>query len=245
MAVEGPISMILLNRSEDAVIAVNAFAMVLVLAIWIEGPVIDLLSTATTKARNRQHFQTLQTFSLLVMAGVTLVHGLVGFTPLWWWVTETLLGAKRDVAEAGRLPFQIMLFWSAFIGWRRFRQGVAIRHGETKVVGVGTMIRMVTLITTGFTLFNLADLPGAVVVAWAFLASVVVESIFIHFATNGVIQTHLYGARPEEDRPPLTLRDLTAFHTPLALSTVVMLAAPNLVIAAINRMPEPLLGVSG
>ena len=52
MAIESPIAIIILSRLPGSEVATAAFLIMMGLALWIESPVIDMLSTSTTLARN-------------------------------------------------------------------------------------------------------------------------------------------------------------------------------------------------
>jgi progressive ankylosis protein len=245
MAIDGPISVGVISRMPQEQVMTAAFLIMMSLSIWIESPVIDLLATATTLAKNRQHYVALSRFTWWVMAIVTLMHGIVTFTPLYWVVSLRILGLPPDVAEAARLGMMIMLPWSAFIGWRRYLQGIMIRYGETRMIGIGTAIRVLALAVVALALFWTVEMPSIAVVAIGLIASVVAESLFIHWASRRVIAEHLAHDRPEDDSPPLTQRKLLTFHLPLTATTMVMLLGMPAVSAALSRAPDSVAMLAG
>ena len=72
---------------------------------------------------------------------------------------------------------QIMLLWSAAIGWRRFYQGVMVRQGRTRLVSYGTCIRLAVVVGTALVLLHDARLPGVRLAAMALMAGVITESL--------------------------------------------------------------------
>ncbi|MFQ3588108.1 MAG: hypothetical protein SNJ74_04135 [Fimbriimonadaceae bacterium] len=246
MALESPICVGLISRMPDAKVNTAAFFVVMAIAIFIESPVIDLLTTSTALTRNRRDYRVLMRFVWLLMGAVTLAHGILVFTPLYGWVTSGLLGLPAEVAEASRTPLQILLLWSAFIGWRRTLQGLMIRHGQTRLVGVGTAVRVTTLLTTALALAWLAPIPSLEITAWALLASVAAEAAFIHWASRPTIRAHFAFAPAEPGPDPgVTWGKLLAFHMPLTGTTLVMMCAAPLVAGALARAPDAILATAG
>lgn len=246
MALESPVCVGLISRMPDAKVNTAAFFVVMAIAIFIESPVIDLLTTSTALTRSPKDYRVLMSFVWVLMGAVTLVHGLLVFTPLYGLVTEGLLGLPVEVAEASQVPLQILLLWSAFIGWRRTLQGLLIRHGQTRLVGVGTAVRVTTLVATAFGMAAFAPMPSLEITAWALLASVAAESAFVHWASRPTIRPHFTFAQPESEHDPeLTWGKLLAFHMPLTGTTLVMMCAAPLVAGALARAPDAILATAG
>jgi progressive ankylosis protein len=244
MAIEGPISIGVISRMPQPQINTAAFLIMISLALWIESPVIDLLSTATTLGKNRQHYAVLSRFTLYVMAGVTAVHATVALTPLYWLITTSLLSVPQPVAEAARIGMIIMIPWSAFIGWRRYLQGILIRYGRTRLIGIGTTLRVLSVIVTALVLFLTTNLPGISIAAGALVISVAAEALFAHVVSRDVIRKEFLlgdGAPPET---PLTMRKLFSFHMPLTMTTMVMLMGGPVVSAALARTPDSVLALA-
>lgn len=233
MAAESPISLSVISRSPDATVNTAAFLVLMSLAIFIESPVIDLLSTSTTLAKSRHAYEQLVRFTWIVMALVTVVHGAVAWTPLWDIVTLQLLHMKPEVAEAAHWPMRIMTVWSALVGWRRFRQGIMIRYGVTKPISIGTLLRVAAIAGVGFGLHAATKLDGLVITAVALLVSVATECLFVHFASMPVIRREFY--LKAQDEEPVTLDSLFRFHWPLTASTMVMLMGMPLLSWAIGQ----------
>lgn len=184
----------------------------------------------------------------MLMFWVTFAHAVMTMTPLYGFVTDTLLRAAKPVADAARPALFIMLPWSAAIGWRRFLQGILIRNGLTRLVGLGTGVRVTALALTALLLFKFTDLPGATLAGIALIASVVAESAFIHIVSRPTVREQ-FGPEVEAlevaaGAPPLTLRRLCGFHFPLSLSTMVMLCQIPLVVAALDRLSSPILALA-
>jgi progressive ankylosis protein len=242
MAIEAPISISVISRLPDAKVNTAAFLILMSLAIWIESPVIDLLSTSTTLAKSRRSYTVLSRFVWWLIAWVTLVHGLIAFTPLYGVVTEGILGVPPEVSQAARPGMMILLLWSAFIGWRRYLQGILIRFGQTRLVGLGTGVRVSTMALSSVALFYGTRLSSITIAAIALMLSVAAEAMFAHWASRRVISKNLTAA-PEEG-PELSIPKLAKFHLPLTATTMVMLMGGPVVSAALARTPDAVLSLA-
>lgn len=238
MAIEGPITAGIVQHMSQPQINAAALFVMFSLSIFIESPVIDLLSTATTLTKSHQSYIVLRKFSLILIAIVTVVHAGVALSPVYWWVTLDLIGLKSDVAVTMRPAMAIMIPWSAFIGWRRFLHGVMIRWNKTRPVGIGTAIRVVMVLIVGLSLYFKSSLSGVVVVAIAMVTGVICESVFIHFAGRSVVKKYLDPTIGQDVPDPLTLRRLFVFHSPLTLATMVMIAGMPLVAWGLAKTPD-------
>jgi progressive ankylosis protein len=112
----------------------------------------------------------------------------------------------------------------------------------TRMVGIGTAVRVVTVALVGILLYLYAPMHGAAIGATALVCSVATESIFIHFVSRHAIRLHLAHDRPTDDAvTPLTYRKLIGFHLPLTLTTMVMMLGFPTVLRALHASPDPVL----
>lgn len=237
MLSEGPLLSALVNRLPDEVTMLAAFGIALALAVTVESPVINLLSTSTALVRDKQSFRMMRRFVWHWMVGLTLVAIAVAFTPLFDFLVVDALRTPPPIARWVQVGLQILTPWTAAIAWRRFLQGVLIRHGYTKVMARGTAIRLVLTLGTGVGLAASARVSGVAVAAGALLVGVTVEAIYAHWAARPVLQS--LPERLDDDRPPLTYRSLAAFHLPLAGTSVLALAAQPIITWALARLAFP------
>lgn len=235
MSVEAHIGFSIIYRSPDPVLNNAAFAILFAVAMWIESPVIDLLSTATAHCLGPEGYRRVRHFTLILMVWVSVVHIAFVTSPAYVWVLRAM-HTPEAVLQTAREPLLYVSFWSALIGWRRFNQGVLIRARDTKFIGIGTMVRCLTLFTVGYSLLNFTSLSGLRIVAASLFCSVLVETTLIHFAARPV--GHRLMLMPSEPNPP-TLASVWKFHLPLALATLVSLTSPPLLNIGINQSNQP------
>lgn len=240
MSFEGPIANSVIARLGEPGRMLAAFGIVTSLSLAIESPVVPLLSTSTTLARSRGNFIKLRRFTLALLSLTTLLHALISWTALFDVVIVRWMGTPESIVPAVRLGMRIMIFWSAAIAWRRFIQGILIRHGETGFVGKGTLVRLLTMACVAIGTALLTDLPGIAVGALALASGVIVEAAYAHMVARPIIQEKFIAAPPSENSTTdFSYRDLVKFHTPLAASVFLFLFARPIVSAALARSPNP------
>lgn len=243
MAIESPISIGVLSRLPQPDLSTAAFFIMMALALWIESPVIDLLSTSTTLTKTRGDYRVLTKFVFALLALVTAVHVVVAFTPLFGLITTRFMGVPEDIADAALPGFRILSLWSACIGWRRFLQGVLIRFGETKRVGFGTAVRMLAMSTAAALLYFTSELRGIEIAAISLMVAVAAEAMYIHIVSAPVVRGKLEYLAVDEST--LTMRKLVKFHAPLTATTAVMMLGSPVVAWALVRAEDSVLALAG
>lgn len=218
---------------------IAAFGIVGSLSITIESPVISLLATSTALARTRQNYLMLRRFTVHLMVATTLLHLLMGWTPLFDLVVVDWMGVPTNIVQPIQLGMRIMVLWSAAIAWRRFTQGILIRYGRAGYVGRGTAIRLISSAGTALILGVFSDLPGIAVGALALSMGVIVEALYAHFGARDLIACQFGSDAPSSDQPALSYGELVRFHTPLAASVLLYLLTQPLISAALSRSPNP------
>jgi hypothetical protein len=144
----------------------------------------------------------------------------------------------KVIVEPARIGLMIMTPWTWAIAYRRFQQGVLIRFGHSRAVGVGSVIRLsadALVLATGYLI---GSIPGIVVATAAVAAGVVCEAIYAGWRVRPVVRDQVIPAEPVQ--PPLTNRVFFAFYVPLVFTSLLTLLAQPIGSAALSRMPEAL-----
>ncbi|UYN90096.1 MAG: hypothetical protein KIT08_02385 [Anaerolineales bacterium] len=238
MALEMPYVNAALARLPNSVLMIAAFGLAASLSITIESPVISLLATSTALARSPQNYAMLRRFTIQLMVGTTVLQALLGWSPLFELVVRDWMGVPTSLLAPVKLGLQLMLLWSAAIAWRRFRQGILIRFGQSASVGKGTVVRLLASAGTATLLAVFTDASGVALGALALSLGVIAEAIYAHFASAALVRTH-FGAESKLSAPDLSYRALVNFHWPLATSNLLFLLTQPLIAAALARSPEP------
>jgi hypothetical protein len=207
-------------------------------ALIVESPIIMLLSASTALSKDWSSYLRLRRFMTRTATILTVLHVLIAFTPLYPLVAVELIGAPAEIVEPARLGLMILTPWTWAIAYRRFHQGVLIRLGHSRAVGLGTLVR---LSADGLVLaagYWIGTVPGVAVAAAALAIGVISEAIYAGLRVRPVLRHQLRQAAPAEQ--PLTLRAFATFYTPLAMTSMLGLLAAPLASAALSRMPNAL-----
>jgi hypothetical protein len=239
MSAEGPIVSAAINRLPDKVLMLAAYGIVFSLSVTIESPIMNLLATATTLAKDRQSYLLIRKFTLHLLILLTAITFLVGYTGAFDVVVVNWMGVPLQVAGWVRPGMRIMLLWSAAIGWRRFIQGVLIRFNQTRKVGWGTIVRLVASGGSAIGLAVWGRWPGIVVGTVALMAGVITEAIYATIVVQPVLKNELRPAASPTTGKSLTYGDLLWFHLPLAGTSLLLLIAQPMVAFSLARLDNP------
>ncbi|MCY4147438.1 MAG: hypothetical protein OXE95_03665 [Chloroflexi bacterium] len=226
MTIESPVIQGVISRKPDSETQLAAFGLLFTLQILIETPIIMLLATSNALSRDRQSFRLLWRFMMGLNLLITLVALLMAFTPLLDLYLGSLLRIPAPIIEATRPGMRIMTVWGAFIGFRRFHQGIIIRFGNTRHVGIGTVLRIGVSGGTALALGAVTNLAGATVGGAALMLAVVAEALYIWRVARPDV-ARLLATPLRTGQSALTYGKATQFHLPLAITSLLtMLAHP-------------------
>ena len=239
MAVEGPYLAAIIARLPDAAPNLAAFGVAFAFAIIIESPVIMLMSASTALVEDAASFRALRRFSYGLAALVTAVQIIVLLPPVFDAIAG-LLRLPLDVARLTHGALAILLPWPAAIAYRRFRQGLLIRHHQTRRVTYGTVVRITAMSLTALAAFRTSSLPGAYVGALALSAAVVTEALASRAMSRAIVAELLGRARARERLDKLRLPALVRFYAPLGLTTFIALSTQPIVTFFMGQARFPL-----
>jgi hypothetical protein len=239
MGAELPLISSIIARLANPEINLAAYGgVVFPLALIIEAPVIMLLAASTALSKDWASYLKLRRFMMATAAALTLLHVIVAFTPVYYLVVQGILGVPDEIVAPARIGLMIMTPWTWAIAYRRFNQGVLIRFGHSRSIGVGTVIRLSTGAVVLAVGYSIGGLPGIIVGTTAVAVGVVFEAIYVGIVVRPVREKHLKPAPPVAT--PLTLKAFLNFYIPLALTSLLILLTLPLGSAALSRMPLPL-----
>ncbi len=238
MTTEMPIVNAIVARMAEAKIQLAAFGIAFSLALAVESPIISQLTAANALARDRASFRLLRRSMLGLSALLTTAMLLLSLIPLFDLVVLRFIAAPAEIAVRVRPVLGALTLWPAAIAYRRFHQGVMIRYGYTRQVSYGTAMRLLT--SAGIAIAGLVwgRLDGATVGGLALGAGVIAEAVFIHYLSRPAVRK-VEMIDPSADDPPLTLRALLRFYSPLALTSIIMLSTAPLINFGLARSSDP------
>ena len=238
MGVEIPAIGAVIARLPDAAVHLAAFGgVVYPLALVIESPIIMLLSASTALCKDWNSYKKVWNYMMWAGAILTALHLAIVATPLYYLVVGRLIQIPAAVVEPARVGLFIMLPWTWAIGYRRFNQGIMIRFGHSRAVGVGTVIRLIVDAVVLGVGFSSGILPGIVVGCCAQAMGVVSEAIYAGVRVRPVMKMELH---PGVDQGGLTWKDFALFYSPLVFTSLLNLIWNPIGSAALSRMNAPL-----
>ena len=229
MAAEGPYLAAIIARLPHPTENLAAFGVMFAFALIIESPVIMLMSASTALVKDRETYRSLRRFAYGLSAGLTLCLLLVLFPPIFQFLSRTLLELPEDVARLTHTGLALLLPWPAAIGYRRFQQGLLIRHNLTRRVAYGTVLRLTTMSLTAVIASQVAQLRRIHVGAAALSAGVLVEAIASRLMSRRVVRQLLRKEHKADREDVLTFAEILGFYTPLALTSLLAMAVQPLV----------------
>ncbi|MEM8862469.1 MAG: hypothetical protein AAGD96_29495, partial [Chloroflexota bacterium] len=236
MTVEGPITSATISRLPNKIEMLAAYGVVISLSVFIESPIINLLSTSTALVKDQEAYRLGQRFTIMWIAPLTVLTFAIGFIPaVFDFVVPGILGVPADIAQWVQPGMQIMLFFTACIGWRRFNQGVLINLDQGKYIAQGTGLRLIIMIFIIISMVAFTDLPGIHVGTISLMAGIIAEMFFISYQTR----RHVQELPAKSTEKPLTMNKLFWFHLPLAGTSLMILIVQPIVSAALARMANP------
>jgi hypothetical protein len=243
MGIEMPLVAAVVARLPDTEVQLAAFgSIVYPFSLLVEAPIIMMLAASMTVAVDAQSHRWLIRFTHLAGVALTGLHALIAFTPLFDVLARDLVGVPESVVEPARMGLRIMLPWAWAIAYRRMQQGVLIRCERSRLVVIGTLIRLLANATVLGIGFWIGGLPGVVVGTAGIAAGVVVEAVWAGWCVRRFARATLASARPAES--PLSLGPFLRFYIPLACTPLIIIAAQPIGSAAMSRMPDALMSLA-
>ena len=235
MAAEGPLLAAIVARLSEPRFNLAAYGVALSIALLVEAPVIMMMSAATALVRDRDSYLRLRNFAFALSLGVTLVMGVLALPPIFYPVALELIGLPQQVADLTYRAILLLLPWPGAIGYRRFCQGLLIRSHRTRLIAMGTLIRLFTMVFVSFFLFLEAEVSGACVAAVALSSGVLVEAVAIRWMAHSTIA----GLGQEEPSlEPLSYPAIATFYYPLALTSFLVLGVQPLITFFVGHSRE-------
>jgi hypothetical protein len=238
MGVEMPMITAVMARLTNPEISLATHGgIVFPISLIVEAPVIMLLSASIALSKDWDSYQKIYRFMMILGGSLTILHALVAFTPLYDFIAVNILGVPGEIIESGRIGLRYMLPWTWSIAYRRFQQGVMIRFGHSRSVGVGTMVRLSTDVAVLAFGLIVGTIPGYIIGAASQGFSTLAEAIYSGFRVQPILNQQL---KPEPKKENLTWKIFYRFYTPLALTSFLGLIWQPIGSAALSRMPSAL-----
>ncbi len=238
MSLEGPFISAVIARLAAPKSNLAAYGVAFSLALMAEAPIIMIMSASTALVRNQQSFQTMKRFVFWMNTIITAAMVLILIKPVFHVIVGRMIGLPPHLEHLTWIGCLVMLPWPAAIGYRRFYQGVLIRHNRTRFVAYGTVVRLLTMGSTALVLALATSLQGAIIGGAALAAGVVAEAVVSRLMASEVIREKLSSS--DQGQYSLTMWKIWTFYYPLALTTILALGVRPMVTFFMGQSPMAL-----
>ena len=227
MSVEGPFLAALIARSSEPTFNLAAYGVAYSLALIIEAPIIMIMSASIALVKNSQSFYKLRNYTYAANGLITLVMLIVITPPVFYFITEDLIGLPVEVSTLTHIATIILIPWPGAIGYRRFYQGILINNNLTRRVAYGTVIRLLSMSFCATVLYISDFVEGVVVGAASLSFAVIMEAVAVRF----MVRTTVKKIKSDESSSGqiLTYKEINKFYYPLALTSFIGLGVQPLV----------------
>lgn len=240
MAMEGPFVTAMISRLPDPKHNLAAFGVAFSIALFMEAPVIMMMSASVRLVFNRQSYDKLRRFTWGLIAFVTaqfLVAIIPGIYRGW---SQGLLNLDPAILEQTYLAVVCLLPWPGAIGYRRFYQGILISQKQSRAVAMGTVVRLATVaaVCAAGLLGWFPPWHGAMVGVLALSAGVCVEALVARWLARRVLPQVMAQVSPHDKL--LNYAGIWTFYYPLVLTGLISLCVQPIVTLAMGWAPSPL-----
>ena len=239
MGLELPYIAAIVARMPNAAHGLAAFGVATSLAWLIESPIMMLLAASAALVRDRASYLALRRFANMLNALVTLAMAALAIPPVFAFVAVDLIGLPEDIARLTHVATTVLILWPAAIGYRRFYQGILVRHHLTRRVAYGTIVRLTSMSATAALLAFTTELAGATIGATALLTGVLLEAAASRWMARHIVRTLMTSTEAAEGTL-LGLGEIARFYFPLALTSILSMALGPLVTFGLGRGRAPI-----
>ena len=203
MSVEGPFLAALIARSSEPKFNLAAYGVAYSLALIIEAPIIMIMSASIALVKHSQSFYKLRNFTYAANGLITLIMLILVTPPVFYFITEGLIGLPAEVSRLTHIATIILLPWPGAIGYRRFYQGILINNNLTRRVAYGTIVRLLSMSLCAITLYVSGIFEGVIIGAASLSFAVIMEAIAIRFMVRDTVKKIKSNDSPAQQIPYL------------------------------------------
>lgn len=240
MAVEGPLLVGLLGRLPEPTANLAAFSVAFAIAMFVEAPIMMLLSAGAALTRDRLSYERLWRFATMMNVVLTGIMVFLSVPGVFQVVNGKVWKLPAEVAQRVAGAIGLLIPWPAAIGYRRLWQGVLIRQGRSRLVAWGTVLRLVGVgVGATLALVFFPAWPGVWVAAMALSTGVVTEMLAIRFWAAPYLKR-----LGSPTAAPYSYKQILHFYFPLLLTSLLNVALTPLLTTLMARGQLPVLSLA-
>lgn len=225
-----------LARLDDAVTALAAFAVAMVLHIFVASPSYQNHTITIAMVRGRRSCVATAGFILLMAGVIAVLLALLAFTAVGRFVLLELLGVAPEVASGAREVLAILVPLPFITGLRGFSQGLVSQTRRTGLISFATGVRIGALLLLLW--YGRHWFAGPQLGAVALLGCVLIETVLISWFAWRICTIPDVGDHERD------FRGVLRFALPLVTSSGLQQAVPLVINAIISRFPDGTLALA-
>jgi hypothetical protein len=210
------------------------------LGVFVEAPVIMMMSASTALVKDKSSYISLRNYSFLLNGITTLIMIVLIMPPVFTLISQKLIGLPVEVAKITHAATFFLVPWPGAIGYRRFYQGVMIRHNLTRRVAFGTIIRISSIIFTALICYLFLTIRGAAVGTLSLAVGVTVEAIASRLMAHGCVKKLMAEDPDESKSQTLSVGYITGFYFPLVMTSILGIAVFPMVTFFMGKSRMPI-----
>lgn len=127
----------------------------------------------------KQNYPYLRNFAIILGIGVSVLLGIIAFTPLAeiWFIKVS--GLTSDLADLAYLPLQIMLLLPALSILLSFQRSTLVVSGTTKPISIATAVELLTIIAVLLVCIAYFNMIGVIAAAIAYIIGKSASNIYL------------------------------------------------------------------
>lgn len=233
MAAGDPLITTTLARLPNPTLNLAAMGIAKAIAIFFESPIIMLLHASNALATTANSRRALWRFMLLACAFLTVTLAVLVIPPVFDVLAIQVIGLEPNLISPARDALLFLLLWPAAIGWRRYYQGLLIRHGQARAVARAGIARL-GMVGSTLTFTTILGLSGVQVAGTALIVGVICEALIVTIAARRSGATRPPALESAEGMPH-NLQSVWKFYWPLASSMLVVWGGRVVLITIVAR----------
>ena len=237
MSVEGPLLAALIARLSEPKYNLAAYGVAFSFAMIVEAPIIMIMSTTAALARDAESFRRLRIFTYVLNGITTGALLLLLVPPIFNWLLGHVIGLPDNVRDLVYYSLLFLLPWPGAIGYRRLYHGILIRVDKTRLVALGTVVRLSSMAGVALGLYQWGNIQGAYLGAIALSTAVVIEALVSRAMAHRAVVKLLQQPATE---PVPSYWEITRFYYPLALTSMMALATHPMVTFFMGQSRRPI-----
>jgi len=226
-----------LARSEEQVVALAAFSVAMVIHLFLASPSYQNHSVTIAMVRGKKSYWGTIVFVVVVASYVSLMLGLIAWTPVGDFILRTFLGTSGKVAAEAKHAVGILVFLPFITGFRGFFQGLLMQQRRTALVSSATGVRIAALF--GLLALGARWFDGVSLGAFGLVGCVATETVVVAFFALRQPASTL--PPPEHEKG---VWEILRFGFPLAYASCFQQAIPILISALLGRLADATLALA-